>query len=228
MNWILHTTAGLLTRIAAGCAIFLVLALVDLRRNGRSATRWREYLFLLACVLVALLYGIVNDQITTTISWEYFAYGKGVAEKLPAAEPNSPAFRREVAKIGLMATWSVGLLIGVALLLANNPSKQMQPLSYWRLFAMLGVILIITLSVAAIGAMLGWTGFFAHVSQDFEEMLRLDQWRPRHFMTVYGIHLGGYVGGILGTVIAVVLVRVMRRRGAVGPSPRVRGEGDSD
>ena len=28
MNWILHTTAGLLTRIAVGCGVFLILALL--------------------------------------------------------------------------------------------------------------------------------------------------------------------------------------------------------
>ena len=100
MQWLLHTNAGLLTRIAIGCGIFLVFALVDLRRRGREATRWREYLFLVACVLVALAYGVVNDQLTTTISWEYFAYGKGIAETLPGAEPNSPAFR-----IAVGASW---------------------------------------------------------------------------------------------------------------------------
>src|SRR5438477_12984881 len=119
MHWLLHTNAGLLTRIGIGCLIFLILALLDLRRHGPQATRWREYLFLLTCVIVALLYGVINDQLTMTISWEYFAYGKGIAETLPGAEPNSLPFRMEVAKIGLMATWSVGLLIGVALLLAN-------------------------------------------------------------------------------------------------------------
>lgn len=49
-NWLLHTDAGLLARIGAGAAIFIVLAIVDLRRNGQQARRWREYLFLLSCV----------------------------------------------------------------------------------------------------------------------------------------------------------------------------------
>jgi hypothetical protein len=75
LYWLIHTDGGLLTRILAGTAIFAVLALIDLRKNGRSATRWREYSVLLIAVLAALVYGAINDQITVTISPEYFLYG---------------------------------------------------------------------------------------------------------------------------------------------------------
>ena len=52
---------------------------MDLVNKGRNATRWREYGFLALCVAVAIVYGIVNDQITSRISWEYFYYGKDLA-----------------------------------------------------------------------------------------------------------------------------------------------------
>src|SRR5688572_32915146 len=100
-DWWINSDAGLAARIAVGVAIFGVLALLDWRRHRERATRWREYAFLLFCVVAALAYGVLHDQITTTISWEYFAYGKGVAEALRPDEPaNSPAFRWEAAKIG--------------------------------------------------------------------------------------------------------------------------------
>jgi hypothetical protein len=47
-------------------------------------------------------------------------------------------------------------------------------------------------------------------------MVTDDEWRPRRFMAVYGVHLGGYVGGALGTILAVVLVSRARRRRAPG------------
>ena len=56
-------------RIIVGASIFALLASVDLYRNRARATRWREYLFLILCVLAAIIYGIVNDQITSRISW---------------------------------------------------------------------------------------------------------------------------------------------------------------
>ncbi|HWE03769.1 MAG TPA: hypothetical protein VG326_15300 [Tepidisphaeraceae bacterium] len=69
-TWITTSDAGLLARISVGSLIFLVLALMDLRRHGRHATRWREYFFLIEVVAVAMLYGAVNDLLTSRISWE--------------------------------------------------------------------------------------------------------------------------------------------------------------
>ena len=59
-------------RLTIGLSIFALLAIVDLHRNGKQARRWREYAFLAAVVAIAMLYGILNDQITSAISWEYF------------------------------------------------------------------------------------------------------------------------------------------------------------
>jgi hypothetical protein len=119
-----HTDAGLLMRIAIGAAIFFLLALSDLRRNGPRATRWKEYCFLLAVVAAAMVYGAANDLITSAISWEYFFYGKDLAHALGDRVPPDPlALAWEAAKVGMKATWTVGLLIGVALLVANNPAS---------------------------------------------------------------------------------------------------------
>ena len=67
-DWLVHSNAGV--------GFFAVLAGVDIMRNGRAATRWREYIFLLTAVVVAMIYGIANNQISATVSWEYFYYGK--------------------------------------------------------------------------------------------------------------------------------------------------------
>src|SRR4051794_25441713 len=121
-TWLIHSTAGLFARIAAGIAIFAGLAIVDWRKHGSKATRWREYAFLVTGVIVAMLYGVVNGQITCTISWEYFYYGKELAAELgPTTPPDSPRLHLAAAIVGMKATWSAGLLIGVAILLANNP-----------------------------------------------------------------------------------------------------------
>jgi hypothetical protein len=153
-NWWINSDAGLAARVAVGVAVLAALAAWDLHRHGRQATRWREYLFLVACVAVALVYGALNDQVTTTVSWEYFAYGKGVAEALPPGEPpNSAAFRWEAAKVGMRATWSAGLIVGVALLIANNPRRDGRPrLSYARLFGCLPLVFgVVIVAVICLG-----------------------------------------------------------------------------
>jgi len=211
LDWWLHSPRGLAARIALGMAVFVVLALTDLICHGRRATRYREYLLLLAAVVAGMAYGAINDQITCRISWEYFYYGKELAPRLGlVTPPDNGMLEWEAAKVGMKATWSAGLIFGVLLLLANNPSRGKPQLPDRALLAWLPRIL---LSAAICGAILGEVGYLgglARFSADFPLMLREDLWRPRRFMCVYGIHLGGYVGGMLGAAWAVISIR--RRR----------------
>jgi hypothetical protein len=214
-HWWAYTDGGLWARIAIGTAIFVILGVVDVCRNGWRGRRWREYLFLGGAVAAAMIYGAVNDQITSSISWEYFYYGKGLADRLGTATPPAAGLRWEAAKVGLKATWSAGLLIGVALLLANNPGRRPQ-LSYGRLTRYLLMILLCAIIAAAVLGAMGYAGWAAHWSEDFHQMVLHDEFRPRRFMCVYGIHLGGYVGGLAGTLAAVWLIRRQRGKGMTG------------
>ena len=72
-HWLVQSDSGQYARIAMVVGIFACLAAVDLKRHGHAARRWKEYLFLVSCVVLALAYGIVNDQVTVGISWEYFS-----------------------------------------------------------------------------------------------------------------------------------------------------------
>lgn len=211
LDWIIHSDGGLLMRIGAGAMIFAMLAIVDLRKNGRSARRWREYSFLLACVAVALAYGIINDQLTVGLSWEYFYYGKQLDALLgPQTPPDDWPLRWAAAKVGMMATWSAGLIIGVALLFANNPRPNRPPLPFSRLYRLLPLMLMIPAIVACLMGIAGYFGYLNFFNSDFAMLIEHDLWRPRRFITVYSIHLGGYVGGLLATILAVILIRRSR------------------
>ena len=200
-------------RIAIGVCIFIALALHDLHRHGRRATRWREYAVLLVCVAAACAYGALNDQVTSSISWEYFYYGKDLAETLgPRTPPDPLQLHLRAALVGVQATWSAGLILGVALLVANNPTKRLPQLPYPTLLRQLPVVLLITLVASALGGFLGHRGLLNWLDDEFPALFRTDTWRPRRFLTVYGIHLGAYAGGVLGTVVAVVRIRRARAR----------------
>src|SRR5689334_12038315 len=179
-TWLTQSTPGLIARIALGVAIFAALALADLLKNGPRATRWREYAFLVIAVMAAMFYGVVNDQITSTISWEYFYYGKELANELgPITPPNPLKLRLAAVEVGVKATWSAGLFIGVALLLANNPSKKLPRLRNRKTLEQLPLVLTITAIVAALGALAGYAGLPAIWNQDFAQMLRRNEMRPR-------------------------------------------------
>jgi len=211
-HWLTQTNSGLATRIAIGAAIFFILAVIDLKKNGARATRWREYLFLLACVAFALVYGIVNDLITSTISWEYFSFGKGLwPDVLPDLPPNPLRLHIAACVVGIKATWTVGLIIGAALLLANNPRKNRPQLPITTLAKMLPMIAVITVAFAMILGLAGYSGLIAKFSDDFAQMLRHDEMRPRRFIAVFGIHLGGYMGGLIGIITSVFIVLHQRK-----------------
>jgi hypothetical protein len=220
IQWLVHTDAGLLARILAGVAIFAALAITDLRRHGRSARRWREYGVLLAAVAAALLYGVINDQITCTISPEYFFYGKEIYKTIGTAwPPDMSALRWQAVLVGVKATWSAGLIFGVILLLANNPFRDWPRLRNRDLLRFLPLILGVAALLGILGGILGCFGFLTHLSADFEDLTRANIFRPRRFLCTWGIHLGGYIGGLVGTIIATGLV-IHRRRLVAHPTPR--------
>jgi hypothetical protein len=218
IDWLIYSPRGEVARISAGISILAILALVDLYRRREEATRWREYAFLLFTVFIAIIYGILNDQLTSRISWEYFYYGKGLDAVLgPHLPPDPRELSWEAAKVGMKATWAVGLLVGVTCLLANNPHPSRPQLSYPKLLTRTIWPLALACAFAVLLGAAGHHGTLAFLSEDFREMLQRNEFRPRRFMTVYGIHLGGYIGGAIGAILAVLSIRRARRNLTAAP-----------
>jgi len=77
----------------------------------------------------------------------------------------------------------------------------------------LGILdVLITVIFAAILGLAGNRGLLNWMSADFRDMATLNFWRPRRFMTVYGIHLGGYVGGMTGALYGIWSIFSERKR----------------
>ena len=168
--------------------------------------RAREYAFLLYAVAVAAVYAVVHDQITVTISPEYFLYGKGVT---------AASLRWGAAWVAVRASMASGLLAGTALLVANSPMAARAPnrLTY----AELARITLIPLATAVAGATIaGAVNAHTRIGEAAALSLGVPVERVPSFVTVWAAHFGSYAGALLGIAASAALVWVRRRSIAAG------------
>jgi hypothetical protein len=85
-------------------------------------------------------------------------------------------------------------------------------LPYRTLLGLLPAILAAAAASAAIGAWAGSRGWLAWTNGDIAALARENLFRPKQFMSVYGMNLGGYAGGLLATIGAVAWIRRARGR----------------
>ncbi|MFT5355994.1 MAG: hypothetical protein ACI9KE_003216, partial [Polyangiales bacterium] len=101
------------------------------------------------------------------------------------------------------AGWTVGLVIGLVLLIANNPGRRQQ-LSYATLAKCIRFPLLWSLAAAIGGAL-----YARYATPN-----ALNAWGLQHplaVVTVWGVHIGSYIGALLGLVHACF--HVFRARG---------------
>lgn len=190
-------------RLIFGLTVFAILALVDYRRNPTNPRRIKEYSFLFSVAILSMIYGILHDFITYGISKEYYILGKGI-------ESARNGFNFDVAKLALMATWPVGLIVGATFLIANNPRKLRRQLRYKVLFKLLFIPLTFSAGFAFILGTVFYLNqeFFAKLGH-LEDLNSLCS-NPSGFITVWGIHNGSYLGGLIGLIIALVIILKMK------------------
>jgi hypothetical protein len=160
-------------------------------------------LIILLCVLSAIVYGIVHDQITARICVEYFTVG------------HPPIFNTESPTLlafgwGALATWWVGLMLGFPLACAARLGSS-RPLRAKELIKPIAVLLGLMGTAAFLAGMIGFmlaskgsirlTGVFASSIPAAKHISFLvDMW------THSASYLFDFVGGI------VLIVQIWRKR----------------
>lgn len=153
---------------------------------------------ILLCILSAVCYGIVHDQITARVCVEYFTIGHP-----PIFHTASPTLLG--IGWGIIATWWVGLFLGVPLAFvarvgSKEPmtAKQIAPI----VFKLLGVMAVMALASGITGYVLSSRGtiqmpdwIIASIPADHRVGFMADWWA--HSMS----YLAGFVGGLV--VIAI-------------------------
>lgn len=160
------------------------------------------------------IYGIVHDQITYTISNEYYTkfkfiqfglseWGGGInigTAKQPEIQLINP--RLGVAIVGFMATWWVGLFIGIILGLVGfiySDGKKMLRMTLWAI--------LLTICVALITGFLGlFYGKCILVNDPPNWFFPSNLIDQKNFIMVGAMHNFSYLGGMFGLLVSVIFM----------------------
>ncbi len=154
----------------------------------------------IACLgaLVAGGYGVLHDQITYTISPEYFTKLKSA--QFAYANFGFPT-RVFVAEIGFLATWWVGLFSGWFLARIALPVWPIRK-AFHKCLKGFTLIFVLAAGAGVFGYLLAL--LHSRDYSDWQEMTScLDIQDVPAFVRVAYIHAGGYIGGLAGLLISL-------------------------
>jgi hypothetical protein len=180
-------------RVLTLVVLMSVVAGYEYYRKGKSATRWREYGFVIGAGLLGAAFGLVNDVITSSISPEYFTLGKGI--------DGGAGLRLRAGVLGMKAGFSAGAITGAILLYAwTRKGKR------FRLGAASNFRFVYKPVVGAVvcGVLIP-VCFWSFDPLDFGGQLEglLGARELRRFVIVWWTHAGLYAGLVAGLVWAV-------------------------
>lgn len=156
-------------------------------------------LYLLLSMIAAGVFGAIHDQISYTVSHEYFTKFKFLQFRL--LDPNVPE-RFRAAEVGFLASWwmgiPLGVLTGAAGFIQKSPGEMLRAL-LWSLVVIVGF----TLAFALCGLLYGYfqtTQFNLAAYQGWFIPKDLEQ--PRNFLCAGYMHNAAYFGGLLAVPVA--------------------------
>lgn len=172
--------------------------------ESRMADLRTSALVAICGAIIAGCFGILHDQITYTISPEYFTRMK--FHQFRGADLGLPP-RLFVAQIGVIGTWWVGLIGGwflgrIAVRRSSMPLRVV-------LFA-LGFVVLVAVAFGVSGYFWG-VPFSEAVPGWEEEIPALGVTNIEAFQRVAGIHVGSYLGALIGWILAMVRLVKMKR-----------------
>lgn len=166
----------------------------------------RKFLILILIIAIAPIiggiYGILHDQMTYTISPEYYTkfkfYQFGLMDI--GNEAIFPNPRIEVSAVGFMATWWMGLPIGLILGLVG-----LIHINHRQMFKVTMHAILITVIIAFVTGLIGLA-----YGKLFLADKGVDWWLPENlidtenFISVGSMHNFSYLGGIFGLIAGII------------------------
>ncbi|MBI2425868.1 MAG: hypothetical protein HYV27_23790 [Candidatus Hydrogenedentes bacterium] len=171
--------------------------------------------FVLLAIVAAGLFGALHDQISYTVSHEYYTKLKFTQFGLDDIELPD---RVKASIVGFLATWWMGLLLGVltgaAAYLYETP-EQMRRALLWSI----PPAIALALSVALLGLALSWLLTAVWKSSNLNVFLPNNLDAPRDFFCAACMHSAAYLGGALA--VPTLWYAHYRRSRVANTSPNV-------
>ena len=160
--------------------------------------------------LIGGLYGIIHDQLTYTISPEYYTkfkfYQFGLMDIGNEAIFLNP--RLEVSAVGFMATWWMGLPIGLILGLVGLTIKDNK-----QMFRITLKAFVLTTIVAFITGLIGLAyGKFVLADTGVSWWLPENLINKKNFIAVGSMHNFSYIGGLTGLIAGIIYIIRQRKK----------------
>jgi hypothetical protein len=168
-------------------------------------------LILLQCVIAAVAYGIAHDQITARVCVEYFTIG------------HPPVFATEDPTLlafgwGTIASWWVGLLLGIPLVLVARVGSRPQ-LESRELWKPIGIFLYMVAFTALIAGIIGYMLANAGlVSLVGPLATSVPQAKHAAFLADAFAHTSAYASGFLGGLLVLAWAWRERHRRSTSSS----------
>ena len=159
----------------------------------------RSVTIIILCVLGSVIYGVAHDMITARVCVEYFTIGH--PKLMESTDPTVLAF-----VWGVLATWWVGLILGVALAVTTSvgtrPKFPTRTLLKW-----VTILLLVMGVVASLAGVVGWALARNGVVVLVDSLADLVP-AERHvrFIATGWAHAASYLVGIGGGTVLVFLV----------------------
>ncbi|MBL7745182.1 MAG: hypothetical protein JNN00_17030 [Chitinophagaceae bacterium] len=171
-------------------------------------------------ILIAGVYGILHDQVTYTISQEYFTKFKYRQFGFKPAWCNG--HRQTVAVIGFLATWWVGLWTGLIIGLTG----LIYPDHHIMKKGVTNAIKIVFVTAVIFGLIGFFRGRYYLIDTGVNWWFPEDLIDKSSFIIVGSINNYSYLGGIIGLIIGIVymlrdysLVKRKQQSIKTNPSP---------
>lgn len=157
-------------------------------------------------ILIAGIYGILHDQVTYSISPEYFTKFK--YRQFSFTADDFGGHRQTVAAIGFLATWWMGVWIGLVLAFVGLLFPD-----YTSMKKAIRTALVLIFSITFLFGIAGFLyGRYYLVHKGVNWWMPPDLIDKNNFIITGSIHNYSYTGGIAGLLLAVIYMIIKNYR----------------
>lgn len=164
--------------------------------------------FIFISSIVAAIYGVVHDQISYTLSEEYFTKFKFIQFNVKWAYEQP---RIGAAYVGVLASWWMGAVLSSLLGIYGFFFINWQSM-LTVLLKTLAVVIVISALVSSLGIVYGYYMVTEETYILYEEYLRVGVTNPVQFLRAGFMHNASYAGGLAGLLFGFIYLYITKRR----------------